>query len=224
VASWSSIEFTGRWRALHHAARRFFAPAVVSAHVPGEEVFGLNNYRHSTVRKVHLHTTYDAPQPAAGLLRWDLFHLDGTVVEGGRRRVALRPMQSARQVTLDLAAPLAKFGRENLYLRIALDIAGRAVSTDTILFTLPRFIELPRARPRAAWAARGPRRASVTLTSPVFQHRFELDFPGHAFSASDNFFDLYPGEPKRVELEFPAGVSLAALRRAFRARSLADTY
>ena len=27
VASWSSIEFPGRWKALQHAARRFFAPA-----------------------------------------------------------------------------------------------------------------------------------------------------------------------------------------------------
>jgi len=224
VASWSSIEFTGRWRALHHAARRFFAPAFVSAHVPGDEVFGINNYRHSTVGEVHLHTTYDAPRAAAGLLRWDLFHLDGTVVEQGRRRVALRPMRSARPVTLDLGEPLAKFGRENLYLRIALEVAGRTVSTDTVLFTLPRFIELPRARTRTAWAARGPRRATVTLTSPVFQHRYELDFAGLAFTASDNFFDLYPGEAKHVDLEFAAAVSMAALRRSFRGRSLVDTY
>ncbi|MEO5958091.1 MAG: glycoside hydrolase family 2 protein, partial [Opitutaceae bacterium] len=31
VASWSSIEFTGTWKALHHVARRFNAPALVSA-------------------------------------------------------------------------------------------------------------------------------------------------------------------------------------------------
>ena len=45
VASWSSLEFTGRWKALHHVARRFFAPALVSAHVPGDEDTIIGNYR-----------------------------------------------------------------------------------------------------------------------------------------------------------------------------------
>ena len=35
VASWSSIEFTGRWKALHHVARRFFAPAAGQRARPG---------------------------------------------------------------------------------------------------------------------------------------------------------------------------------------------
>jgi beta-mannosidase len=30
VASWSSIDYGGRWKALHHAARRFFAPLLAS--------------------------------------------------------------------------------------------------------------------------------------------------------------------------------------------------
>jgi len=36
VASWSSIEYGGRWKALHHAARRFYAPVLVSI-VPVDE-------------------------------------------------------------------------------------------------------------------------------------------------------------------------------------------
>ena len=72
VASWSSLEFSGRWKALHHVARRFFAPALVSAHVPGEEE---TDQQATTggrrVREVHLYTVYDAPEPARGVLRWD---------------------------------------------------------------------------------------------------------------------------------------------------------
>ena len=30
VASWSSIDYYGRWKALQYAARRFFAPVLVS--------------------------------------------------------------------------------------------------------------------------------------------------------------------------------------------------
>jgi beta-mannosidase len=224
VASWSSIEFTGRWRALHHAARRFYAPAFVSAHVPGDEVFGINNYRHSTVRLVHVHTSYDAPKASKGVVRWDLFHLDGRVLLSGRKRVILRPMTSVRQATLDLSAPLASFGRENLYLRVALDVAGRRASEDTVFLTIPRFMELPRTRTTAVVRAKGPGQAEFSFTSPVFQHKFEFDFAGRRFACSDNFFDLFPGETKRVDVTFPGGVTAADMRKSLVHRSLADTY
>jgi beta-mannosidase len=224
VASWSSIEFTGRWRALHHAARRFYAPAVVSAHVPGDEIFGLNNYRRSTVRLVHIHTCYDGAAPAKAVVRWDLMHLDGRVLQGGRKRVALRPMSSVRQQTLDLAGPLAKFGRERTYLRIALDVAGRRISEDTVFLTLPRFMDFPKPKTKVFIALKAPGSASVSFTSTVLQHMFAFDFPRHRFAASDNFFELFPGETKRVEVEFEGPVTLSALRRSITHRSLADSY
>jgi beta-mannosidase len=223
VASWSSIEYTGRWRALHHAARRFYAPAFVSAHVPGDEVFGINNYRSSTVRLVHIHTSYDAPAGAAGVVRWDLFHLDGRVLLSGSRKVRLRPMESVRQKTLDLAGPLREFGREHIYLRIALDVAGTRASEDTVFLTLPRFMDLPRPRTRHSIRMKAPGRAVIALTSPVFQHMFELDFAGLAFTCSDNFFDLYPGERRLVEVAFADPVKRADVSRAIAHRSLADT-
>ena len=224
VASWSSIEFTGRWRALHHAARRFFAPALASVHVPGEEVFGTNNYRKSTVRLAHLHTSYDGPSPAAGVLRWDLFHLDGRIVLSGRKRVRLAPMKSSLERTLDLSAPIAAHGREQLYLRVALDIGRRTASESTALLTLPRFMPLPKPRTKVSVRMRSPRVAQVAFTSAVFQHQFAFDFLGQSFTSSDNVFDLYPGERKEVVVEFMARVTSAVLRRAIRHRSLADTY
>ena len=224
VASWSSIEFTGRWRALHHAAKRFYAPAVVSAHVPGDEIFGINNYRRSTVRLVHIHTSCDLPRPARGVVRWDLFHLDGRRLLGGRKRVLLRPMRSVRQRTLDLSGPLAKFGRENVYLRIALDVAGARASEDTVFLTIPRFMDLPPASTGVKIRMKGPQQAEVAFSSAVFQHRFAFDFTGRSFEASDNFFDLYPGEERRVDVSFARPATIAILRKSITHRSLADSY
>ena len=224
VASWSSIEFTGRWRALHHAARRFYAPAVVSAHVPGDEIFGINNYRKSTVRLVHLHTSCDLPKGAKGTVRWDLFHLDGRRILTGMKRVALRPMTSVRQKTLDLSVPLARHGRENLYLRIALDVAGARVSEDTVFLTIPRFMDLPRPRTTVKVRMAAPGRARLAFRSAVFQHRFAFDLAGRPFTASDNFFDLYPGEERRIDVDFGGKATAEGLRRSITHRSLADSY
>jgi beta-mannosidase len=150
--------------------------------------------------------------------------MDGRVLLAGEKRVRLAPLQGALQHTMDLARPLAEHGRDRIYLRIALDIRGRTVSEDSVLFTLPRFIELPRSRTKAAIRMRSARSAVVTFSSPVFQHRFAFDFTGHDFACSDNFFELFPGERKAVTVDFGGDVGLGALRRALAHMSLADSY
>ncbi len=232
AASWSSIEFTGRWRALHHVARRFFAPALVSAHVPGDESATIGNYRKSSVREIHLYTIYDSPTPSPGVLRWNLFHLDGRMLLGGRKAVTLNYGESVRQHTVDLATPLAKHSRDALYLRIALDLilpSARArrmvcVSEDTVFLAPPRFLALPKPRTDVAVRLFAPTRAALTFTSPVFQHRFAFDFSGVAHQPSDNYFELYPREPKTVFVELTKPISTARLKNALTFRSLADTY
>lgn len=224
VASWTSIEFTGRWRALHHVARRFFAPAIVSAHVPGGEDATIGNYRTTTVRQVHLYTVSDLPRTTAAELRWDLFHLDERVLLRGRQRVVLRYGESRRQRTLDLGALMRRHGRDRLHLRIALRIGRRLVSEDTVFLTPPRYLQLNRPRTGAAFRRTGPSAAEVTFTTSSFQHRFAFDLPGIPHRASDNYFELYPDEPKTVKLEFNRPQPLARLRRALRHRSLVDSY
>ncbi|HWA84717.1 MAG TPA: glycoside hydrolase family 2 protein, partial [Opitutus sp.] len=225
AASWSSIEFTGRWRALHHVARRSFAPALVTAEVPGDETATIGNYRRSDVREVRIFTVYDAPAPARGLVRWDVFHIDGRVLRHGRKRVRLRYGESVRQQTIDLATLLAKHGRDSLVVRIALDLGGRCVSEDSVFLTQPRFVKLPEnTRTAARVTMATSRRARLTFRSAVFQHRFAFDVPGLTCACSDNYFELFPGEPKTVIVDFDRPQTKRGLQRRLRWRSLADTY
>ncbi|MDF3059458.1 MAG: glycoside hydrolase, partial [Rariglobus sp.] len=225
VASWSSIEFTGKWKALHHVARRFNAPALVSAHVPGDEATIIGNYRTSTVREVHLYTVYDAPKTAKGLLRWDLFTLDGDIVLSGKKKVSLRYGESVKQQTLDLSKPLAKHTRDRLYLRMALDIDGVTVSEDTVFLAPPRFLDLPRPKKTTtAIKLLTPTKALLSFTSPVFQHRFAFDLPGLTHTTSDNYFELYPREKKEVIVELAKPVTKAGIAKKLRFHSLVDTY
>ena len=224
AASWSSIEFTGRWRALHHLARRFFAPAIVSAHVPGGEDTIIGNYRRTTVRLVHLYTVCDAPEPRRGELRWTLFHLDDRVLLRGKKPVALRPGESVRQKTLDLGPLMAKHGRDNLHLRIALHSDGARVSEDTVFLSPPRLLQLRPGQVTAGLRLVSPRAAEVTFATTAFLHRFAFDLPGVAHRSSDNYFELYPDEPRTVTLEFTRGQTEGKLRRALVHHSLVDTY
>jgi beta-mannosidase len=140
-----------------------------------------------------------------------------------KKPVALRPGESVRQKTLDLAAPLGRHGRDSLVLRIALDVDGTCVSEDTVFLTPPRFLGLPKGRTAVGARLRTPTQAALTFKSPVFQHRFAFDLPG-PFQASDNYFDLYPGEEKTVTVDLARPTTLAQLRRGLTFRSLVDTY
>jgi len=223
VASWSSIEFTGRWKALHHIARRFFAPALVTAEVEGAESLIIGNYRRSTVSRVHVYTVFDGPVDTRGVVRWDILHLDGRAIRSGQKRVNLRYGQSVRQHVIELGPAIAAHGVENLYVRIALEVGNRRVSEETVFLTAPRFMPLRKAPVHTAIAVAAGS-AALTFTSAVFQHRFSFDLPGISYAADDNFFDLYPEEPKTIRLRLDRPASERAIRRALTCRSLADTY
>ena len=56
-----------------------------------------------------------------------------------------------------------------------------------------------------------------------FQHAVQIDLPGLAHKFEDNFFDLYPGEMRKVRLHTEKAAMLAEIKRTLKLRSLADT-
>lgn len=224
VFSWSSLEFGGKWKVLHFAAQRFFAPILLSAHVPGTETLGIGNTVRSTIREVHLHTVSDHPQTTSGEIRWILFHLDGRRLEEGKKSVTLRYGEARRQKTLDFDRALKNHGARHIFLRIRLETRDGHRSEDTVFFTAPRFLDLPRARITTSVQRVSEREFDLGFQSQVFQHRVQVDLPGLPHRASDNFFDLYPGETHSVRIRTLAPATKQSIRRALTSRSLVDSY
>lgn len=223
VFSWSSLEFGGRWKALHYEARRFFAPVLVSAHVPGDEKAGIGNYRHSTIHDVHVYTVHDDVEPCNGTLKWALYTLSDEIVAEGSKDVELRYGESIKQETLDFADVIEQYGRSELYLRLWLDVGGATLSQQTVFFTAPRFLNFRHAEIQKTVRPLGDGAIEIEFSSPVFQHRVEFDIRGMEYRASDNFFDLYPNVPHRVVVR-AADLAGADLPGRVTMRSLVDSY
>lgn len=224
AASWSSIEYTGRWKALHYAARRFFAPTLASAYVPGDEIIGKGNYRHSTVREVNLYTVYDGVEPMDARLEWQLMHLNGQMLLADSKDVELRNGESVQHQQLDLADALSEHGRENLYIRVALESACELLSEQDVLLTPPRFIDLPNGEVSAEISKEGQGVFSIVFHTDVYLHAFTFNLRGLSFAASDNVFPLFPGRPKEVQLLLPNGIDLNQVRKSLKHWSLVDSY
>jgi beta-mannosidase len=217
-ASWSSIEFGGRWKALHYAASRFFAPALVSAHVPGDEFVDNGEGLRGTIRDVHLYTIFDGPIDRMAKLRWSLASLDGEVIRSDEKEVMLRYGESILQHSLDLQAELARYGPHNLILRVELLDRDELLSQQIAFFTAPKHLHLQQGQIDASFYPKTVGLFDLVLRSDVFHFAVMIDFEGIDYRLSDNFVDLLPGEDQRIEVRTAA--ALADLQAALRTTSL----
>lgn len=222
--SWSSLEFGGKWKALHYAARRFFSPVLVSAFVPGDEEFGRHNRMTSNISDVHLYTVSDYPETTSGLMSWTLFHLDGRVILHQEKQVTLQYGKSRCEEKIDFGQILTQYGHRNIYLRIRIITKEGSKSQDTVFFTAPRFLTLPRAAIRVHGVKTGPRTYELEFESATFQNQVQFELPGIRYRASDNYFDLYPNEANRVRLRVSEPLPLSKLLKRIKTTSLTDTY
>ncbi len=228
VASWSSIDFGGRWKALHYAARRFFAPALVSVKWIGEET----NHRStntvlSTVDGLEIHTVFDGPTSTDGFLAWELWSVGGNrIVEQGHLRLKLAPGSAAIRKVLELSKPITRYGRSDLVLRTRLEAEGCEPSVNTTFLTTPRSVEFRKAKIRAKVSA-GPETgtACLELGSDMIAYQAYLNLAGSIpHRLSDNFVDLFPGETRRVTLRPSKAMTLAEIRKSLEIYSYRDSY
>jgi beta-mannosidase len=213
VASWSSIDYFGNWKALHYMAREFYAPVLVSA------------VEHLDTNKVEIHLTNDHRSPREGIVGWTLFHTDGRLLGGERVEAKIAGLKSARVLTLDLAGMVKEYGPRNVVLSIDFSIDRERVSSNLATFVRPKHLTL--SKPDIATRMKRTQDAlEVTLESnaPALWCRPEV--PGIRCDYSDRFFHLMPGVPVTVTITPASGVTadIEALERSFVVSSLRDTY
>ncbi len=208
--TWSSIDYAGRWKALHYFARRFYAPVLLSAcDEPG---------------RVRLHVTNDTARPFRGAVEWRIETVEGKRLAGGRRAVRANPLADtlAADLRLERVAGGADRRRAVLVHRLR-DGAGREVSGGIVPLTPTKHMALEepelsvRVRPRGRlWA--------VTVGAKKLARFVELRVRGTPRVWSDNWFDLAAGASRTVTVPRLLGEAAAAFRGRMGCVSLIDSY
>jgi beta-mannosidase len=211
VSSWSSIDYFGRWKALHYATRRFYAPVLLSCSIKGGEAI--------------LAITTDRAEPWSGEVRWSLERHDGAVVSAGSVEVAA----AASCATTELArvpVPSAADDRQSTVLVAELVEAGARLALVVCPFVPDKHLSL--RRPKLAVtvepAPADPGRAVVRLESDTLARWLEVSLEGADAIFSDNYMDVPAGRPLEISFALPTGWSVEQARRALRVRSVVDTY
>ncbi|MGC1463525.1 MAG: glycoside hydrolase family 2 protein [Terracidiphilus sp.] len=209
VASWSSIDYYGRWKALQYYARRFYAPILVSPHVEDGSL------------KVYI--VSDKTEARAANLRVRLMDFDGKVLLEDTHPVDVVPLSSKVYVDWPLKkitdAGAADTSRVFVVADLSLD--GAELSRNLIYLAPTKQVHLKPAQLRAeTTGANG--KYKIRLTSPVLARNVYLSFGDLDAKLSDNYFDILPGET--IEITAASAATLDALKAQLKIISLTDAF
>jgi beta-mannosidase len=208
VASWSSIDYFGRWKALHYAAKRFYAPVLLSIEDEGT--------------RMDVHVTSDVNAPWEGCVRWQLLSLAGETLKSGEVNVALPALASARVCALDFESEAGGKERE-LVFAAELYQGEQRLSSCLAPFVPNKYLEL--VDPRLAVEVRKEGKQAVFEISAGSLARFvELKLEGADVVFSDNYVDVPAGWKVQVTCPIPAGWTLAKVKKALRVSTLYDSF
>jgi beta-mannosidase len=209
VASWSSIDYYGRWKALQYYARRFYAPILVSPHVEDGAL------------KTYIVSDKTDAKPAT--LRVRVMDFDGKVLLDETDSVDVVPLTS--KVYLDW--PLKKLAdagaadTSRVFVVAELSAGGARISRNLAYLAPVEEIHLKPAVLKVETTGTAGS-YKIRITSPVLARSVYLSASNLDVKLSDNYFDLLPGET--VEIVATSTVSLDILRSQLKVISLTDAF
>jgi len=209
VASWSSIDYYGRWKALQYYARRFYAPILVSPHI--EE----------GAMKVYIVSDKTAPQTAQ--LRVRLMDFSGKVLLDEKHNVSVDPLASKVYLSWPLEKLTAAGASDTTRVFVVADLTeGSAEISRNLIYLAPvKAVQLIPAQLQVQTSGSNGK-YTVRVTSPVLARGVYLSFGELDAQVSDNYFDLLPGETR--EIAVTSAASLDALKAQLKVISLTDAF
>jgi beta-mannosidase len=209
VASWSSIDYYGRWKALQYYSRRFYSELLISPTVQNGSL--------------KFFVVSDRPQAVPAQIRVTLMNFDGATLKSFVRDVKVAPLTSRSYFDVPVAELLSGTDGKNAVVYCELLVNDKAVSTHDYFFA--PFKELTFSKPNITSEVVPNRNGfSVKLSSDKFAKAVYLSVAEHDGFFSDNYFNLPPGREVTVNFRSRVPLSLEEFRRRLQVRSIVDAF
>jgi beta-mannosidase len=210
VASWSSIDYYGRWKALQYYARRFYNDLLVS---PYEE----NG-------NVAVYIVSDRTNPVAASLKVRLMAFDGAVLTEKTQAIDVPALSSKVYIQLPVSEFLLLKGFDPAKTFITTDLAvGNTPVSSNLLFLLsPKDLQLPSRKISSELTQSGSSSYRLRLTSDVLARDVYVSLSNLDATYSDNYVSILPGQTVEIEIKSPG--SLDQLRSELKIVSLTDAF
>lgn len=185
VASWSSIDYTGRWKALHYQFREAYQNVALC--VDPQEKYSKND----------VYIVNDSLKDVSCEVRWQVLNMDGTPVtqeQSVKQKVA---SDKAVKVLSLNAADYPKLS-DKIFAKVQLYLNGKLHAERTLFFVPVGDLSIPHdeIQQKVTYYADY---AEITLTAKALHYGVCLEADASTpVRYSDNYFILRPDEPKKI--------------------------
>lgn len=187
VASWASIDYYGRWKALHYAEKKMFAPVMISCEEIGElseRPFCIQEPA-PIEKSARLHVANETMQEVTGTVTWSLRKPDSSILKEGSCQITVPALDGVWLEKMDFGA----YEEREIHLEYSFCVDGRVVSQNTCLFTAPKHYFF--ADPNLRCEKKGDK---IVVYADAYAKNVEIIGTDGDLWLSDNFFDMEAGE------------------------------
>jgi beta-mannosidase len=186
VASWSGIDYYGRWKALHYAEKKMFAPVMISCEETGE----LSERPFCVAqpapieKSARLHVANETMEEVKGTVIWSLRRPDSSVIVSGSREVKVPALDGVWLEKMDFS----QYEEREIHLTYSFVVDKKTVSENTCLFTPPKhyYFRDPNLRCKKEGN-------TITVYADAYAKKVEITGVDGDLWLSDNFFDMEAG-------------------------------
>lgn len=208
VASWSAMDYFGRWKALMYYTKRFYEPMLVSPH--------------SEDSKMNIYVVNDFPEAKKAQIVLTLMEFGGRILSSRSIDVNVEPLRGKSYFTQSLDDLIQGANTKNVVLLAELKVGGEKVSQNEYFFK--PFKELKILKPNIkTYVSVFRDYLEVTLATDKLARSVYLSgFDGGFFT--DNYLDLLPGKPIRVKFYNREKINVNDFQKKLKVRSLYDAF
>lgn len=198
VVSWSSIDYGGRWKALHYYAKRFFAPVMISCREEGWMTQEANmNRQHFTFEKsIRLNVANETLEDKKIKVCWQLRNQKAEILRLEEQEITVPALSAVWMEKTEL--PHADVFTQYVSFQ-AIEVKdgeekAQVLSEGTVIFSYPKYFRYE--DPCLTWEKE---RNKIRVTASSYAKSVEILNEEEDLVLSDNYFDLN-GDTKEVEI------------------------
>ncbi|WP_320929626.1 glycoside hydrolase family 2 protein [Hungatella sp.] len=216
VASWASIDYYGRWKALHYGAKRFYARFMATACEKEELSTEIDYYIHN-----------ESFEERKAVLRVRLIDRDFHTLYETETEITAAAFEVKNVLSMDFAPLLAEAGmKKRAVAEYSLIEEGCVVSRGTTLFVKPKYFDFKTPEYRISVTEKADV-FCIHADADTYVSYAELSLDGYDVVLEDNFFDITSEEGVAITVdkkEFPNQVTAEEVAAALHIRSVADSF
>jgi len=186
VASWSGIDYYGRWKALHFVVRDAYSDLFLVVRTEKDPWLS--------------YLVSDLPVMRRVTCIWELTRLNGEKLYTQTLRVDLKPQEKQEVILTELEKAAKQYPASEVCLRYRIE-TEEGIAYQHVSYLVP-VKELNLVPPDIQWDVRAiGDTAEISVRSNTLVKNLYIWLPEESGRFSDNFFDLFPGDTRTITVE-----------------------